>query len=76
MRRFLACRRLRSVGRNKRSALRLLRGTGAMRSAYCALQAVPTKAGVGRLANGWATKTAIADVIRNLDPLGSPGISA
>jgi hypothetical protein len=35
-----------------------------------------TKAGFGRLANGWATKIAIADVIRNLDPLGSPGISA
>jgi hypothetical protein len=32
--------------------------------------------GAARLANGWATKTAIADVIRNLDPLGSPGISA
>jgi len=26
----------------------------------------------GRLANGWATKTAIADMIRDLDPLGSP----
>jgi hypothetical protein len=25
---------------------------------------------------GWATKIAIADVIRNLDPLGSPGTSA